>query len=276
MSALKKKDYAYQLMTYWAPFLKCPHCDEGLFLDELSLVCPSGHRFDGSKQGVFVLLKQANLKVDKVYDDQLFKARRSIMEQGMYASVYPVLSNFLKHEDRVVDMGSGEGCHDAMLKKHNPEIQILGLDLAKDGVRSASDFLSQGVLSIVADLVHVPLKDKSVDVVLNLLSPSNELEMSRILKDEGTVLKLVPKKDYLRELRVALKMAEYEPNEPDFIMFECVERIAIQDDFPLTASLFEDLVHMTPLAKHQETLASFESIHLDLELWVLKKKAGAF
>ena len=40
----------------------------------------------------------------------------------------------------------------------------------------------------------MPLENKSVDVILNILSPSNEKEMNRILKQDGIIIKSDSKK----------------------------------------------------------------------------------
>lgn len=46
----------------------------------------------------------------------------------------------------------------------------------------------------MADLNNIPLKDESIDIILNILSPSNESEMSRLLKKDGIIIKVTPKK----------------------------------------------------------------------------------
>ena len=267
--SLRKIDYSQKLILDWIDKLKCPHCDEALNLSNKSLVCSRNHQFDASKQGVYVLLK-SSLKDDKLYNRELFESRRRIMEAGMYQSVYPHLLQYINEGSFVLDMGSGEATHDKMLRSFK-DFHILGIDLAKEGVKLSSDFFVDGVLSIVSDLSRLPIQSESIDVILNILSPSNELEMTRVLKDDGLVLKIVPKEDYLIELRESLGMEKYSPLEPNFKLFSCVERISIKDVFELWDDLFFDLLNMTPLTHHQEDTDKLSQITLDLEVWVLKK-----
>lgn len=267
--SLRKIDYSQKLIENWIDKLKCPHCDEALSLSGKNLVCSNNHQFDASKQGVYVLLK-SSLKDDKLYNRELFESRRCIMEAGMYESVYPHLLKYIKEDDYVLDMGSGEATHDKMLRSAK-DFHILGIDLAKEGVKLSSDFFADGVLSLVSDLSRLPIQSESIDVILNILSPSNELEMARVLKDDGLVLKLVPKENYLIELRESLGMEKYSPLDPNFKLFNCVERISIKDIFELKDDLFFDLLNMTPLTHHQTNAEKLSQITLDLEVWVLKK-----
>lgn len=267
--SLKKIDYANNLVKKWKNKLSCPYCGNGFELVNSSLMCSLGHQFDISKQGVLVLLK-TNLKEDKLYSRDLFMSRRRIMLAGLYRSVYPHFENYMNDSDFVLDMGSGEATHDMFLSARK-SIHIMGVDLAKEGVRLASDFLQEGVLSVVADLSHLPISDGSINVILNILSPSNEAEMHRILKSDGLVLKVVPRENYLIELRKSVGLGVYEALEPDFKHFTCVERIPIKDTFQLNADLFHDLVNMTPLSNHKGVDGFFDEVTIDLELWVLRK-----
>ncbi|MEH6944579.1 SAM-dependent methyltransferase, partial [Bacillus sp. JJ722] len=57
---------------------------------------------------------------------------------------------------------------------------------------------------LIQDLANTPFKAQQFDVILNILSPSNYAEFNRLLKDDGLVIKVVPRADYLIELREAL------------------------------------------------------------------------
>lgn len=56
----------------------------------------------------------------------------------------------------------------------------------------------------VADLANLPIADQSVAVIMNILSPANYQEFKRVLVDDGLIIKVVPRSDYLAELREAI------------------------------------------------------------------------
>lgn len=109
-------------------------------------------------------------------------------------------------------MGCGDGTHDnkiySLLK--NKQSFLLGIDIANEGIICSSDYVGNNFIPIIADLNDMPFVDNKVDIILNILSPSNEKEMKRILKDNGIIIKVTPKKDYLIELRNALNIKDYE------------------------------------------------------------------
>ena len=267
--SLKKIDYTKMNLNKWIDKLKCPHCEGTFELHDTMIKCQNNHSYNISKQGTIVF--HEGLKEDKMYTKELFSSRRSFMETGFFVPVYHQLLSFINANDFVIDMGSGEGTHNASLQIEMP-LSILGLDLAKEGIRMASDFNHLGLLSVVADLAHMPVQDHCVDVILNILSPSNEDEMLRALKPSGTILKVVPRHDYLKELREAQGLEDYEPNEPNFKKLEVIERIPVNYSFPLSPKMFNDLVGMTPLMNNRESISFFERITVDVELWVLKVK----
>ena len=53
----------------------------------------------------------------------------------------------------------------------------------------------------VADVADAPFADSCFDVVMSVLSPWNYKECSRLLRKGGTVIKAVPRRDYLKEVR---------------------------------------------------------------------------
>ena len=109
-------------------------------------------------------------------------------------------------------MGRGDGTYDNMLLNliSNSQSFIIVVDISKVGVECATDYVKNNFIPLVADLNYMPLENQSVDVILNILSPSNEKEMNRILKQDGIIIKVTPKKEYLYELRELLHIKEYE------------------------------------------------------------------
>src|SRR5699024_12697843 len=54
---------------------------------------------------------------------------------------------------------------------------------------------------LVGDLANIPLTDQSSHVVLDTLSPANYMEFKRVLAPEGIIVKIVPRPNYIKELR---------------------------------------------------------------------------
>jgi 23S rRNA (guanine745-N1)-methyltransferase len=129
----------------------------------------------------------------------------------------------------------------------------VGIDISKEGIQIASrDYL--GFIWCVADLAQNPFRDQQFDVILNLFSPANYTGFARMLHDDGVLIKVVPGRDYLRELRELF----YEETERQAYSNERVIKHFSQHFQPvgtrqirygkeLSAHDLEHLIHMTPL-----------------------------
>lgn len=250
---------------------QCPYCDDVLSIDHKTLRCPLGHCFDLHKKGTLTLVKTHLLKQDDVYNKDLFDARRRFIKHGFYDDVHDVLKTYATSKSVWCDMGSGEGSHGHKMIQGEDAFMV-GLDLSKPAIALASDYLVDGYCPVVADLAHMPLVAKSMDGILNFLSPSNELEMARILKDDGIILKVVPDKDYLKELRQGLDMDEFVPTDYQFRHFDIMTTHHLKKVYKLGENDFKDLLAMTPLSQYKEIQTTFNTITIDLRILVLKKK----
>ena len=276
-------------------FMQCIHCGQSLNIDGQSLVCPLRHRFDLNKQGTIFM---ASKSVDDHYDRLLFEARRRfITASPFYREMQQAIVALINEDQQLpsslvlVDAGSGEGSHLSIIMSHlmetRPELSIkgVGIDLAKEGVKLASTYNGQ-LFNIVADLAHIPIKDRSVDYMLSILSPSNYTEFNRLLKSGGSLIKVIPGRYYLHEIRQALvtlgeqvslthdpmdTIEAFKANYPDMIIRD------IHDTVHLTPTQIEDLVKMTPLTWHltkekREKLISqlAQRPSFDLNMMILK------
>ena len=241
--------------------LKCPVCGKPVGVeDEGRLLCPENHSFDFAKQGyVNVLTRPAGGH----YDKELFEARRRIMmDSGLYAPFHKAAADLVRKvsfpQDGpgiIADIGCGEGTHLhrilGELVGHN--VIGAGLDIAKEGVQlAARDF--QDAVWLVGDLAQSPFADHSIHVILNILSPSNYEEFTRMLAPGGRLIKAVPGAGYLRELREALYSDERRTysNEDTIDLFDRhfrrTETIPLRYSVRLGRAQLEDLVRMTPLS----------------------------
>ena len=178
----------------------------------------------------------------------------------------------------IVDMGCGDGTHDNIILNlvNDNNTFIIGADISKFGIECATDYVNNNFIPLVADLNYMPIKDKSVDVILNILSPSNEKEMKRILKQDGVIIKVTPKKEYLYELRHLLNIKEYE-NElqieeninKNYIV---LKKYTINEQKKLDEEAMKNLINMTPLAKNYTSDKNINTITIALNVYVLKTR----
>lgn len=241
---------------------KCPLCNNKLRVVELkSLICTNNHTFDFTKQGyVNLMTHQSNSH----YSKELFEARHKIiMESNLYMKMHEEITKVIKenlgnsnHPSLMVDLGCGEGSH---LQRIIDECKIdaltgVGLDIAKEGIVMAAKYYEKQIW-LVGDLAKSPLADQSFNVILNILSPSNYQEFKRILVQDGLVIKVVPRTNYLIELREALfdssEKKEYN-NDHTVSLFKEKFRLVDQRKLHYTKTLNKEelnhLVQMTPLA----------------------------
>lgn len=277
---MKKIDYFVKNYNRLSENITCPFCNEKLNFYDNSLQCVNKHTFNISKKGTTILYKTSKLKQEKIYNKNLFFNRRKFINSGFYDELHNKISTIINKYDNAVilDMGSGEGTHDYKIKAkiNNVKTTVIGIDLAKDGIDLFNDYIDDNFIGIVADLNNVPLTNESIDIILNILSPSNENEMSRLLKKDGIIIKVTPKKQYLHELREVLNIKQYENENVIFNNINSKYEILIKDEYVKTFNLNEEefkyLINMTPLSNNYKDIPKIDEITIALNIYVLRNK----
>src|SRR5699024_551798 len=273
---------------------KCPICDSSMEIQQLkSMICANRHTFDFAKQ-VYLNLMTNPVKTN--YDRALFEARRKvIVESDFFSSLHSNITNMInqytaKSNLSIVDMGAGEGSHldrisDQLQSNYDKTVVGVGLDISKEGILEAAKNYENKIW-LVADLAKTPLNDRTVDVMLNILSPSNYEEFNRLLKDDGIMIKIVPREGYLKELR---QYFHGESNHKDYSNenvitlfkeeFNLVDQVTIHYTSVLDPSSLQALVKMTPLTWGVEEShlnrfleSGVQHITVDLDLMIGRKK----
>lgn len=283
-----KKQQGIEQLSKHIHHIRCPICRKSFEETSTGVMCPDRHSYDVAKQGYLNLAGQVG---KSRYTKELFTARQSLLEETKFFT--PLIEEIVLHLQRVstssaptiVDMGCGEGTHLAGIVERIPQAMGLGIDLSKEGIQLASNHEAD-VLWLVADLAKSPLADQSVDIVLNILSPANHAEFTRILKPGGLVIKVVPNAEYLKELRehfYAGTDKETFENEEAYNRFTHELEVVGSSKVSYKKSLHEkqwiDLIGMTPLTWNAdpEKVESFlvkqtSSITVDLTVLVGKFK----
>ena len=234
----------------------CPVCSAGMELvDSSQLICMENHSFDLSKQGYVNLAQQAHVTK---YDQALFEARKTVIDSGFFNPLLDYVTELISVQVRgevdpvIVDAGCGEGSHlSAILSNLKEDVTGVGIDLSKEGIIAAAKD-HPGNVWAVADLANCPFQDAGFDVVLNVLSPANYAQFTRLLKPNGLFIKVVPESGYLKELRDVFYEETDRQSDADPVArikenFDTVKTQRITYDFPLDSKLLATLIRMTPL-----------------------------
>lgn len=265
---IKKKDRAKELISKKESLFKCPLCSGAMSMnDTYSLTCQSKHTFDLSKKGYLNLLTTAT---SPVYSKELFEARHKVCKAGFYDPLIDALEEIIsryqkriiKKDTSILDAGCGEGTHIYDIYKRINESwksTFFGVDISKDSINIAANNKAD-IIWCVADLARLPFEKKSFDLILNILSPANYGEFQRVLTDEGIVVKVVPGRHYLKELRESfyshLETVKYSNSK---VINYFSEKLKVEDiqninyKFDIIKELLPYLIKMTPLTWGKNT-----------------------
>ena len=181
----------------------CPICQENLTLVESSLKCNNRHSFDLAKFGYVNLAPQ--IKQSANYDKKNFQNRQQILEAGFYQAILEVVSDLLsnsKNAKTILDIGCGEGFYSRKLQERHPDKTFYAFDISKDSVQIAAKSEPNWAVNwFVGDLARLPIKDASMDILLDIFSPANYGEFRRVLSKDGILIKVIPTKNHLKEIR---------------------------------------------------------------------------
>ena len=181
----------------------CPVCQENLTLVESSLKCNNRHSFDLAKFGYVNLAPQ--IKQSANYDKENFQNRQQILEAGFYQAILEVVSDLLsnsKNAKTILDIGCGEGFYSRKHQESHPDKTFYAFDISKDSVQIAAKSEPNWAVNwFVGDLARLPIKDASMDILLDIFSPANYGEFRRVLSKDGILIKVIPTKNHLKEIR---------------------------------------------------------------------------
>ena len=181
----------------------CPICQENLTLLETSLKCCNRHSFDLAKFGYVNLAPQIKQSVN--YDKENFQNRQQILEAGFYRAILEAISDLLsnsKNAKTILDIGCGEGFYSRKLQERHPDKTFYAFDISKDSVQIAAKSEPNWAVNwFVGDLARLPIKDASMDILLDIFSPANYGEFRRVLSKDGILIKVIPTKNHLKEIR---------------------------------------------------------------------------
>ncbi|MEG7528379.1 methyltransferase domain-containing protein [Streptococcus mitis] len=262
----------------------CPICQENLTLVETSLKCCNRHSFDLAKFGYVNLAPQ--IKQSANYDKENFQNRQQILEAGFYHAILETASDLLANSDTsttVLDIGCGEGFYSRKLQERHPDKTFYAFDISKDSVQIATKSEPNWAVNwFVGDLARLPIKDASMDILLDIFSPANYGEFRRVLSKDGILIKVIPTENHLKEIR---QKVQDQLTNKDYSNQDIKEHF--QENFTIlsnqTASLtktitteqLQALLSMTPLLFHvdQSKIDWSDLTEITIEAEILVGKA---
>lgn len=263
----------------------CPICQENLTLVESSLKCEHRHSFDLAKFGYVNLAPQ--IKQSANYDKENFQNRQQILEAGFYQAILETISDLLATNPSaktILDIGCGEGFYSRKLQESHSDKTFYAFDISKDSVQIAAKSEPNWAVNwFVGDLARLPIKDASMDILLDIFSPANYGEFQRVLSKDGILIKVIPTENHLKEIR---QMVQDQLTRKDYsnldIKEHFQEHFSIQSSQiasltrPITAEQRQALLSMTPLLFHVDQTkidwSQLTEITIEAEILVGKAK----
>ena len=262
----------------------CPICQENLTLVESSLKCENRHSFDLAKFGYVNLAPQ--IKQSANYDKENFQNRQQILEAGFYQAILDAISDLIassKTAKTILDIGCGEGFYSRKLQEVHPDKTFYAFDISKDSVQIAAKSEPNWAVNwFVGDLARLPIKDTSMDILLDIFSPANYGEFQRVLSKDGILIKVIPTENHLKEIRqiVQDQLTKKDYSNQD-IKEHFQEHFSVQSSQiasltkPITAEQRQALLSMTPLLFHvnQSKIDWSQLTEITIEAEILVGKA---
>ena len=250
---MKKIEKAQLFLQEHLKVFQCPVCHSSFKeMTDFQLSCHENHHFDLSKKGTLHFLLKP---VQSEYTRDMLLSRQRIAQTGFW---FPMLDEVFKQinntEGMHLDVGCGEGAHSHYLKSQGLSGPTIAFDISKEGIQLGAATY-EDLFFLVADLAQSPFSEQSFDTIINILSPSNYQEFKRLLKSDGQVIKVVPGKNYLKELREVSGKVHQEYFNTEVIgkfaeIFPDYTHIPVQYTHTLEDHEIVDFIQMTPLGWH--------------------------
>jgi 23S rRNA (guanine745-N1)-methyltransferase len=196
--------------------LVCPVCGSGLRPADGALRCAAGHAFDIARQG-YVNLLPGDARPDTADTAEMARSREAFLGAGHFDGLARLLADLVHDAVRhvlrnvprdaedggspcVLDAGAGTGYYLAATLNRTPGATGIAVDLSKHALRRAAR--AHPLMGAIAwDLWRpLPIRDRSMAVILNVFAPRNGTEFRRVLMDDGTLCVVTPTARHLGTL----------------------------------------------------------------------------
>ena len=248
--------------------LQCPVCRTPLLNSADGYQCSNNHTFDAAREG-YVNLLLAHKKNSKQPGDskEMVLSRRRFLELGLYDrisnGVNKAVGDHLPEGGdgspcNILDAGCGEGFYLSRLKEflaqkpvRSNSMEYYGVDISKFAVRLATQ-RERTMNWFVASVMDLPFAQSSLDIIVNIFSPADFGEFSRVLRETGGLVIVSPGPRHLNGLREIIypNAREHAPstiNQEVKALFSLSSETRIHYPFELKSrEAIMDLLAMTP------------------------------
>lgn len=259
----------------------CPICGTRMKMTKSGrFICKKEHTFDVSKKGYINLINESK---KSNYNKELFESRKEILNQGFYLPIAKEIDDIVRQFGssqkldtmNLLDVGCGEGYYSFHLST-NEALQLFAFDISKEAISLATDYPAE-INWCIADLANLPFKERSMDILLDVLTPANYKEFKRVLKNQGLLIKVVPGDDYLKEIRALvagqLQSKNYSNKETVDYTESHIKLLGNKKlcyKMGVTQEQVADFVRMTPMTSHvnigELELSEVKEITISMEI----------
>ncbi len=259
--------------------LICPKCKSELEKKGNSLVCINNHCYDFAKQGYvnLLLVNQKNSR-NPGDDETMINARDLFLKEGYFLKLRDeIQKQIVSSGVSILDAGCGSGYYSFGLEEFG---DLYLTDISKIAVKKAST--NKGAVAFVSSIFELPIKDNSIDYVLNIFAPKPQNEFLRVLKNGGKIIEVVPGKNHLKELKSVLFKENLRKNQEKFAYNELILAQTYKLTYKATLKNNSDIMHlaqMTPYwykgaEKIESTLKNINTMEITFDfiinIWSIK------
>ena len=195
------------------PALRCPKDAAPPVMDELSLVCEHGHRFDVARQGYVNLLgpKDKHSK-DPGDSKKMVSARAAFLGADFFQPLANAClditlgycSSVSDGQITLMDAGCGDGYYLNYILENLPYnlrnlTSLVGFDISKWAVQQSAR-RCDGTWFVGSNR-HIPMADDSVDILFDMFGFPDHASFRRILAPNDRLVRVTPGDSHLIQLR---------------------------------------------------------------------------